>query len=136
VAATQATGCRGVGVDISPDCIAAAAAMVAVEDAAGRGASTADATATTADEACAGRAEGFARGRLEVADRLAWVCGDCVVNPNLLVQLALEHRATVVYLCARSFPRNAGQRVPIVRSPYFLPNPIASSHQVRLPDTA
>jgi hypothetical protein len=104
VAAAQATGCRGVGVDISPDCIAAAEAMVAAEDAATSSASAGTATATTpaADGASSGSdnanmASGHHRRR-ELASCLAWVCGDCVAEPNLLLQLAQEYRATVIYL--------------------------------------
>jgi len=102
VAAAQATGCRGVGVDISPDCIAAAEAMVAAEDVTLSKASPGSETIPATEEAKLGASSlntgsGHHRRR-ELASRLAWVCGDCVAEPDLLLRLAQDHRATVVYL--------------------------------------
>lgn len=74
VEASQRTGCRGVGVDVSPDCIRAAQEMVLVEDA--------------ASGAC----------NRSLAERMHWVCGDCIRDSSLLSRLVKEHRVTFVYL--------------------------------------
>ena len=85
MAASQATGCRGVGIDISPDCIEAALAMVAIEDAAARDGIASENASVNIE-------------RTLLKNKLAWVCADCVAEPDLLLRLTREHRATVIYL--------------------------------------
>mmetsp|Transcript_65628 Transcript_65628/g.148105 ORF Transcript_65628/g.148105 Transcript_65628/m.148105 type:complete len:234 (+) Transcript_65628:245-946(+) len=73
VAAVLATGCRGVGVDVSPDCIAAAQRMT--------------------DEEAALRP-----GDSGLSGRLTWICEDLAQRPQLLVDIARDHGATVAFL--------------------------------------
>ena len=97
VAACQRTGCQGVGVDISPACVAAAEKMVASEDA--------------------------ASGE-PLASRLTWVCADCTKDAGLLERLGREHAVTVAYLYV--FPQLLSVLKPQLESLTRAPSPSAS----------
>jgi len=84
VAATRLTGCRGVGVDVSPDCIKAAKEMMVAED--------------SSHAAMAGE-------RAYLKERLSWLCADCTLDKELLGRLVAANRGEgKVYLYLYIYP--------------------------------
>jgi hypothetical protein len=68
VGASQLTGCHGIGVDVSPDCISTATAMTKSEEA----------LYDQGQRSCS------------LSSRLRWICDDCTKNTSLLRELVQE----------------------------------------------
>jgi SAM-dependent methyltransferase len=88
VAACQRFQCRGVGLDVSPDCIAAAEAMVKLED---------ELALSSAESQHKDSATNFGTSP-PLSSLITWVCADCTKDTALLASLAMEHRVNVVYM--------------------------------------
>lgn len=79
----QRRGCRGVGIDVSPDCINVATSMVKIEE------------------------ESMSKEEIKfglLSDRLKWICDDCTRNTDLLTNLVQKEKSGHVYIYLYIYP--------------------------------